>query len=388
MMKTVELFQPLNELIQTEKDSEVAKLLQKVQAIRLDSSGITAIISDLRSLLENRDIDRYDEKSAYYNFLLAYAYAVSGKIDSAIQEIENAVYGFKYFGNERDWQQAMSTWVHGLLLCEQRQYDSAIAKMEEARKTISKLADHRKNRGDYKELEYYQSIIMLIDANLKKTGELNDITPKDNSSYNPKKSEKQQHVRVTPVPEHKIKLAQPNHTDKQQEIKQTGDYISVPWLPIYRSVSAGPSGIVIMDSPSKAYVTLNTIEIFDIPYNLHSIKKNSMTDRQISLIHGFTYGLVKVEGESMSASQPIAINNGDYVLFTKQPNAEDNDILIASRALSSGDLAYMVKRYNKKERLFLSEYKEATTYPPIEISQDNQILGVVIAIAKIAEEIN
>jgi SOS-response transcriptional repressor LexA len=99
----------------------------------------------------------------------------------------------------------------------------------------------------------------------------------------------------------------------------------------------------------------------------------------------FSYGLVKVEGKSMNNAKPININDGDYVLFSKQQHSEENDIVIASRRDENGEFAYMVKRHKKRDGLLVSESSgddNSQPYEPIEINEDYQILGVVFAVVK------
>lgn len=352
-MNPAELIQPLNKLEKYETDVEIIQWLHKVQATCLDAPSSRAIISELIELRENDDVDRYDEKSPYYDILLAYSYAISEDIETAIEEVDSSVSGFKKFGEEKHWQQAISSWFHGLLLCKQGQHDSAKAKIDNSIKIISELADEQYRLGFYEKHKDLRDVIGLIEINRHKVEELKVSTPKNDtdsplpqskSRYNMEADKKQSASRELVKSGQKQKTQQKPLVNIHQEYKQGSGYIAIPWLPIFQSVSAGPNGIVIMDS--LADVTLNTIEILNIPHELYSIKQ---MDRQITLNHILTYGLVKVEGNSMNGMTPVSIENGDYVLFYKQENSEENDIVIAWRLTPGGDFAYMVKRYKKSD---------------------------------------
>jgi hypothetical protein len=372
----LEEIQLLNKLEKYESDEEILKLLHKVRSTCVDVPGSRTIISDLQRILDNRDVDRYEEKSPYYSIFQAYAHAIPNEIKLAARQADLAVSGFKKLGKEKDWQRAISSWFHGLLLCEQEQYDSAKAKIDKAIKLISELAKEKKRlgAGGYEESKHMRGVIEVVEANRNQIEELRVSAPKNNPTINVTKelADQDQKKKVLPKSSANIPL----------ERKQDSNYISIPWLPIFQSVSAGPNGIVIMDAPSTADVTLSVIDIYDVPYDIYPIKK---MDYQVTLNHVFTYGLVKVEGNNMSNSQPININNSDYVLFSKQQNPEDNDIVIASRKTSSGDFVYTINRYKKKEELLISESLDkdnSDEYLPIKFSQNYQILGVVIAVAK------
>lgn len=400
-----ELIRPLDELESREikaNNNEIVVWIQKVRSSCLDVSNSRDIIPDLIEIRDNHDVDPYDEKSPYYSLLLAYARVFFDDIDGAVIDIELSISGFKNLGKEKVWQQAVSNWFYGLLLCKQGQCDSAKAKVDIAIDIFSKLDKEQCHFGEY--CAEYRNMIETIQTSYneafeKQIKEQKTYVPKKNvdSPLPQRKSRYNTEVKKKQFPTHGStrsnqtqkprKKPQPRPPKKRrtrisQGDYQVSDYIAVPWLPIYQSVCAGPNGIVIMDAPSNTDVTLTAIQIFGVPHNLYSIKK---MDRQVTLSHVFTYGLVKVEGNSMNNTQPIHINDGDYVLFSKQQISEENDIVIASRKNPGGDFAYMIKRYMKRDKLLVSESSEQNSlddYQPIEINKDHQILGVVIAVAK------
>ena len=96
------------------------------------------------------------------------------------------------------------------------------------------------------------------------------------------------------------------------------------------------------------------------------------------------YGLAQVTGNSMNAHEPVSIDDKDYILFQRTTNSQNGDIVVASRPIqSSGEDAYMVKKYNKIDQLLVSETNDTLSpYPDVKLNKDHQILGIVIAVAK------
>ena len=77
----------------------------------------------------------------------------------------------------------------------------------------------------------------------------------------------------------------------------------------------------------------------------------------------------------------VSINNGDYVLFQKNPNADDNDIVIA---VDMHQHSTYVKRYKKSENMLHSETTEnGPEYDAIDMAERGmKVMGIVYAVAK------
>ena len=107
------------------------------------------------------------------------------------------------------------------------------------------------------------------------------------------------------------------------------------------------------------------------------------TDSFGNLVRQKEYGWAKASGDSMNATKPIPILESDFVLFYKSSYAEDNAIVIAScRDERSMKFRYVIKRYDKANKLLISDTKLPNKYPPMPLGNDTIILGVVIAISK------
>jgi hypothetical protein len=161
-------------------------------------------------------------------------------------------------------------------------------------------------------------------------------------------------------------------------------YLTIPWLPEYRRVRAGPQGIIWEDPPEDSNTIVHNIQIGSQFFRLHSIKKTAATDVQITLNHGREYGWARVEGHSMNDCWPVSIEHGDYVLFFKNQRAVDDEIVIASCKDTNDTFAFMVKRYKEMERALFSETNDKSQpYEPVTLTEDSQIVGIVVAVAKL-----
>lgn len=178
-------------------------------------------------------------------------------------------------------------------------------------------------------------------------------------------------------------------------------YLLTPSLPIYGKASAGPDGQVVLDEPdyTEVFDESALIRVDGEEYEVYALK---IDDRQISISYedfiasitpkagGKKYGWLKVVGNSMNNVEPIPIENGDYVLFYKNPKPELGKIVIASESILGSDvIRLLIKRLTiKNERLWLhseSKNKNPVTdseYEDLEIDDCYQLIGEVIAIAK------
>ena len=151
-MEIQELAKPLKELEDYEtkaNNEEIVAWFRKVRVSCLDSTSAHAIFLKLQEILRKNDIDLYDEKSPYYNILLAFVHDFFGDTDSAIVDVDLTVLGFKKLGKQKDWHQAISNWFYGLLLCKQGQFERAKAKIDDAIKIISKMDKEQNHFGQY-----------------------------------------------------------------------------------------------------------------------------------------------------------------------------------------------------------------------------------------------
>jgi hypothetical protein len=177
-------------------------------------------------------------------------------------------------------------------------------------------------------------------------------------------------------------------------------YLLTPGLPIYGKASAGPDGHATLDEPDydRTVDESPTVRLEGEEYVLRSLRSG---DNEISISYGdfyksltslneaneFTgrqFGWLKVSGNSMNDSNPIPIENGNYVLFTVNRNPRANQIVIA--CLPGPDLQNLplvVKRLKMKNGKLVLQSESCerdVIYSDIPIIHE-QLLGEVIAIA-------
>jgi len=156
-----------------------------------------------------------------------------------------------------------------------------------------------------------------------------------------------------------------------------------PSLQVFSGVRAGPNGPIWDQLPKNPKALVDRIILDDCLHDLYSVS----TGNQISINPDKKYGWVKVEGDSMEASKPVGILDGDYVLFSESSDADDGCIVIA--AFSDDKRAgykFAVKRYSKSDGLLISETKPPNKYDPLPLKKNTTIIATVIAVAKLSDE--
>jgi hypothetical protein len=213
------------------------------------------------------------------------------------------------------------------------------------------------------------------------------------------------------------------------EIKDLFDlsYIVTPSFPLYGRASAGPNGWPVLDEPdySAAIDETSLIQLEGKEHRIYSEKKG---DKQISIstsdfltsifppriserfkLNGKRFGWLKVIGNSMNNASPTPIESGDYVLFYKNNDMNSciNQIVVAAVPNFGSDAPRLaIKRliklvdssnengndktkakpaekfYLHSESLFDIDPDTGENYGiDLELVDDNQIIGVVIAVA-------
>lgn len=178
-------------------------------------------------------------------------------------------------------------------------------------------------------------------------------------------------------------------------------YLLTPGLPIYGKASAGPDGHVTFDEPDYDGTVDEspTVRLEGEEYVLRSLKSGdneirisyddfykSLTSlNEANEFTGRQFGWLKVSGNSMNDSNPIPIENEDYVLFSVNRNPRVDQIVIA--CLPGPDLQNLplvvkrLKMKNGKLVLRSESCEKDVSYSDIEIIHE-QLMGDVLAIAK------
>lgn len=151
--------------------------------------------------------------------------------------------------------------------------------------------------------------------------------------------------------------------------------------PIYSYVEAGPSGPIFFENPQLGYAEIpGKFIILDEVYEIYSLAESRFGNKVISINNMKSYGWVKVQGNSMNKAFPVPICDGDYILFYQSSHPDNRDIVIAS-LLDEADAGnkFVVKRFYRDELRSESTH----SYPPIILTSNTRILGIVVAIAKL-----
>jgi SOS-response transcriptional repressor LexA len=322
----------------------------KACALR-NMTGAKLLRQELKQHIEISSKTHLKNELPFYYLLTAYCCTFTDEFKEAKKISEMAIENFKICG--MSWNEAIGHWFLGLIYRTEKRGYLYLAELDKALKIVSPASANYLAQGDYVSA-------MRCDQVKKELEEQKTIAAK---------------IGTGP-------LSPPE--GKKHEESRNSDYLVLPWIPVYQSVRGGTKGVVWVDPPTEKMATVSEIEIENIPHVLYTIKKTARIDHQIMLRSGMKYGWAKVEGHSMSGAYPISICDGDYVLFYENHQPQDNDIVIASHLNSSGDFAYMVKRYKLSENQLASEPASTDTgfYFSIKISRDHQFLGVAIAVAK------
>jgi len=156
-----------------------------------------------------------------------------------------------------------------------------------------------------------------------------------------------------------------------------GGYLVIHSVPVYENfVYAGKSGKSEPVLSSDRFAEFYQVNLDGVSHVFHSLKS-----KRVNVIREGDWGWIKVKGKSMNGVEKVPINNGDYVLFHKNSNAGDNDIVIA---VNKDTHSTHIKRLRKYENILYSETNETgPEYDPIDMKAKNmEIMGIVYAVAK------
>jgi hypothetical protein len=257
-----------------------------------------------------------------------------GEIDSAIQKLEDANQHFR--GENETWNSIICMALLGLAFEKHGEQRQALGEFQQALQKLSRnyLRVHAN--------DYPAEAIRLVD----------DLQAKIS--------------RKVPA--------------KKKSSLRTQALLVFSSLPVYSGVQAGPGGPTwAQPLPKSPRTSVDQIILDDKLYSLHAITSGN----QISLTAGKKYGLVKVFGDSMTASKPVKILEGDYVMFYESADAENGEIVIAACPENAGaGFMFIVKRYSKVDGHLISETTPPNKYNHILIDENTRIIGTVIAVAK------
>ncbi|MCL4269855.1 MAG: hypothetical protein KJZ72_09940 [Anaerolineales bacterium] len=169
-----------------------------------------------------------------------------------------------------------------------------------------------------------------------------------------------------------------------------GDPVSLKWVDceVHDEVPAGGFGAVGFDPPDHN-LEISEVLIEGAPYKAYKIRQvetNPITD-SVVIQPRRKYHTLRIKGDSMNRALPVPIENGDYIFVLAQPNANNNEIVVAE--IRDYDSRATVKRLQKiSNRLILIPETSVESIRNLpEFSRDYSegelnILGVVEAVFK------
>lgn len=291
----------------------------------------------------------HTHRQPYYHFYLAIAHLKIGDKKPAKETLANAVQGFRIAGNTIN--EALAEWFFGIIHFEDGKTIRSEQACKRALSLLNSLIKDCEIKGAYSHAQGLRKHYKKIEKYTK------GINPRS-----------------------KKKTADPPPTFPPFQIR-------TPWVEVYDSVQAGMNGIIWSDAPGISTANIDGIEIEGNTYTLHPVVVDgNERGEQLTLPTMFKYGLAKVRGRSMNASKPVPINEGDYVLFSSKKPGNRDAIVIAGYAITDHETTTMVKKFIAKDMLLISETSDTSEdYSPINMTEDHQILGTVLAVAKPAK---
>lgn len=150
-------------------------------------------------------------------------------------------------------------------------------------------------------------------------------------------------------------------------------------LPIYESISAGPTGTIDMSPPQS---TEHAVILEGIVHILCPVKSISDEEFQVLIDECTQIGWINMKSCAMNRSHPIPIDENDYVLVGNRKEINDNDIVFVSVS-TNFENSFTIRRYKKAENCLLSESADPRYINrSIQITQDVELLAVVLGVAK------
>jgi hypothetical protein len=402
--------------------------LQKKTLEAVTPAQIRALISELEGRLKEISQDvRLAKEIPFLEFFLAHCYKMSMSPSKAMEQVRQATEKFKYRNNE--YNAALAHWYLGLLYGIDKQPDLCRAEMTESAKLLRKIEKDYAEKGRYLDRDKIRELLVKIKNDIddashapfrirpkikkrKKTQDDDTSAQQENSSsplvqvvfpinfdnhnvFSPSFSPTLEQNNCIPGRIYGLKngngtVAIPSGTTTELSQSETEDYVELPWIPVYHSVTHANvgQGTEWVEPPDEERAEINSVIIAERSYWLES---TLLGIHKVTLTEGRDYGFVKVDGQSMNTSRP-PIEHGNYVLFYKSNDVEGNvnKIIIASRPLTKG-YSYLIKQLKRRHPLpgqsveyeLVSHTSESgPEYDSLPLGEDYGILGVVIAVAK------
>jgi hypothetical protein len=328
----------------SEKDAQLFELRQRALSGKLDEAKK---LTEELSHKEKSHILGHNlyENQPYYYLFEAYAhYTLSSPHNEAIDRASRAASLFHMRNSQ--WNEALVHWFLSILYEERGRKEESCKELQTSIAILEGIAKGFQHEGRVQDCQDCQKILRNLYRSLLISKSLERVI---------------------------------NQVDQK-------NYLLLPWIPIYNSLQ----GIKNNDTGKEIHFwdgflknVSTRIYLISFDDNWYAVRSVSSLEGKIVIDQQLEYGWARVDGNDMNAASPVSLEEGDYVLFIKAGEAAENAIVVASRwkdAQKSG-LSYMVRKLGNKI-LSTESTEKGEEYDPILVSDENQILGYVVAVAK------
>jgi hypothetical protein len=330
------------------EEKELFELRQMVLAVTPDDpEQMLGLISSREKIPHYVGQDRFKNQPYYYLFE-AYAQAVLDKRNEAIERANRAASLFRM--RNMQWNEALAHWFLGILYQRYSRKEDSCKELQNATAILEGMAQGFQRQGRVEDCLGCQAVLRQLYRH--------------------------------------ISLAKPELDLIATANKDHKSYLLPDWMPVYQQVQKDQKSILWVEPRGSITTEVQLIVIAERWYSIKSVTAN---DQKIKLDSAREYGWARVRGDDMNAASPTPIADGDYVLFIKHPDPQENDLVVASYCEDpvTKEYAYMVRKFGKKLRGDNTLYSESSVigdkYRPIVADEHTQILGQVVAVAKPVE---
>lgn len=437
-MKVEDINEMLDALVSVEKrearkthDQHVIHWLDQFRPKYLDKLDQPSLIPKLEDWLSQHDADPHAVKLPYYRLFLAYSQYLNNQKDPAV--VSARISEREFLNRGKHLQAAISSWFTSSLWCELEKFEAASEKFFAIDLIFLRRQHASFEYGHYdthdaelkekilafyqKEFDQYETAQREKEANqTDTTSAINDAEkikvkvdkPKPTETVVTKPVIENANIFYLTIPLTERALENPDLLkqykavmDKQRASKpnpaaqivaaanptppQQNLRLLIPALPLYGPVAAGPGQPFLQptgETISQVDASL-MIKIHGRDYHVSSI------GNRVRYQFGENDGWLMVVGESMNAATGIPIEHNDYVLFQEiaDPTPYEKKIVIGEQVdYETQPPQVVVKRLIKSGNKFYLHSESSLNDPlykkDIEITRNNQIKAIVIAVAK------
>jgi SOS-response transcriptional repressor LexA len=339
---------PVKEMVERLHDAVKIWIARDIETARKklnDSGGSYLSNPNYTYVLKMREAVSQDPANAWVPLDLLYT--MSNKITDdleageilvecgwALYKLQNRERAVKIFQeanrryNSYNHQIAVVYWMIGLVYWEMGQQSKAHMAWCKSMSRFEKLASQRISPVG-SDTKWYREVLNRLNASIEYAVEHEKDSQKTSAA--PERTEPQTAAATATRPGKRraeatgVNAAESvtNLPEAQPVITYTGDLLEA--LPVLAEIPAGPWKQTRGDRNIIGQVTIPQVLINSEPHFVKNLRGGHI----ISLASIEKHVVIKITGDSMNASQPTPIEDGDYVLLRRQNTAQAGDIIVA-----------------------------------------------------------